>query len=499
MQQLNKGCVLQGGKYTIKEVLGEGGFGITYKGFQHGLERDVAIKEFFISSLCNRDVKTGAVSIGSQGGEKTVETYKQKFLKEARVLAQLNHPHIVHVFDVFEENGTAYYVMDYVEGGSISHIVKRDGRLSEVQALEYITQLADALDYLHQKHILHLDVKPANVLLNDHKEIVLVDFGISKRYDNGGRQTSSTPVGISAGYAPVEQYSQDLSLFSPATDVYSLGATYYYMLTGNNPPHSSALAGNVSKLDIPDFLSLKSRKALLGAMKPSRQDRFQSAKEFMSVLQDQNDYTLIDLSEHVDTKAVKITQDSHDGQYKKVQPGQDQSQPRHHSSKYLSFENNKFVSTSSYSLLRKNWVRILFHSLFKYTSIVFAFWGLYKLLWGGAGDVSGALLLLVLSAIMIGITSKLGTGVPKWSDGQRLRTDADWIQADSPQTFDQYRFIIKSNRWGVYDTKLFCLVIQPEYEKISWSDMGRTLLVKKDGCFYYIHVGMWNELELVKR
>ena len=118
--QLQSGTLLQGGKYKIETVLGQGGFGITYLATQVALERKVAIKEFFMKEHCNRDVATSHVSVGSQGSQELVARFRQKFVKEARMIAGLNHPHIIRIIDVFEENETAYYVMEYTGNGSLA-------------------------------------------------------------------------------------------------------------------------------------------------------------------------------------------------------------------------------------------------------------------------------------------------------------------------------------------------------------------------------------------
>ncbi len=238
--QLKQGSLLQGGKYKIEKVLGQGGFGITYLGEQTSLARKVAIQEFFMKELCNRDATTCHVSVGSEGSREMVTRFREKFVKEARNIAKLRHPNIVSVIDVFEENGTAYYVMDYCEGGSLSALLKEKypNGMPEELAMKYIKEIAAALDYVHKRNINHLDVKPANIMLGDMGEAVLIDFGLSKQYDaETGNQTSTTPVGISEGYAPMEQYRKGgVGQFSPASDIYSLGATLFKLTTGNPPP-----------------------------------------------------------------------------------------------------------------------------------------------------------------------------------------------------------------------------------------------------------------------
>ena len=241
MNTLLKDTSLQNERYKIIDTLGQGGFGITYLALQTGLDRKVAIKEFFMKDLCNRDETTSHISVGSNGSIEMVNRFKTKFLKEARNIARLNHQHIVRILDVFEENGTAYYVMEYAEGGSLAEKVKRCGALPESEAVRYILQVADALGYIHEQKMNHLDIKPANIMLNAKDDAILIDFGLSKQYDaETGSQTSTTPVGISEGYAPMEQYKQGgVQEFSPETDIYALGATLFKLLTGITPPSAS--------------------------------------------------------------------------------------------------------------------------------------------------------------------------------------------------------------------------------------------------------------------
>lgn len=262
MQNLQPNSILQGGRYKIIEALGQGGFGITYLAIQSGLDRKVAIKEFFMREMCERDASTSHVTLGTESSRATVNRFREKFLKEARHIAKLNHPHIVRIIDVFEENGTAYYVMEYAENGSLSEKVRKQGALSEAAATRYILQVAAALDYIHKQKMNHLDVKPANIMINEKDEAVLIDFGLSKQYDSTtGSQTSTTPVGISEGYAPMEQYKTGgVQEFSPETDIYALGASFFHLLTGIRPPSAS----DVNEDGVPVNLLKKKRREPAG-------------------------------------------------------------------------------------------------------------------------------------------------------------------------------------------------------------------------------------------
>ena len=326
MSSLKKGVSLQNGKYIIGSTLGQGGFGITYEAEQTSLGRKVAVKEFFMKDICNRDGATSHVSVPSVGSKELVEKFRQKFIREAKMIAGLNHGHIVKIIDVFEENGTAYYVMEYLGGGCLGDGVKAGKSFPEQEALNGIRQIAEALEYLHKKGIIHFDVKPSNVLKDEDGNLKLIDFGISKHYDEAGVQTSSTPVGISKGYAPLEQYQQgsDIKSFTPATDVYSLGATLYALLSGTNPPEASVIYED--GLPIIDGVSPSVMRAIEKAMQPRRKERPQSVAEFLSLLDGpiaDDEETVVPGSDGEDAKT-----DNGKGLARKPAEPQKQSEPK---------------------------------------------------------------------------------------------------------------------------------------------------------------------------
>ena len=282
MQQLKNGTTLQGGKYKIISMLGRGGFGITYLAEQTMLDRKVAVKEFFMKEFCERNKDTSRVTLGTESSRETVTRFREKFIKEARNIAKLDHPNIVRILDIFEENGTAYYVMDYIDGESLGEMVKRCGAIAEATATRYILKAAEALEYIHRQNMNHLDIKPANIMINGKDESVLIDFGLSKQYDAGGQQTSTTPVGISEGYAPMEQYKKGgVGEFSPQTDIYALGATFFKLLTGKTPPSASDVL-NYGLPPNPATVSVKVWAAIEFAMHPKKNNRPKNVAEFIA-------------------------------------------------------------------------------------------------------------------------------------------------------------------------------------------------------------------------
>ena len=284
--QLKPNTILQSGRYRIIDTLGRGGFGITYLAEQVMARRKVCIKEYFPEDYYRRDSDTGALSLSSEGFAETMNRYKAKFIKEAQTIAALDHPNIIHIHDIFEENNTAYYVMEYIEGESLSDVVKRNGVLGESEAIGYIRQVALALEYIHSRQIMHLDVKPGNVMIRQMDcSAILIDFGLSKHYDAvSGEATSTTPVGVSHGFAPIEQYKRGgVSRFSPETDIYSLGATLYYLVTGKIPPEAATLV--TEPLDIPEGVSSAVRDAITKAMSIAPAQRPHNIGEFTAMLE----------------------------------------------------------------------------------------------------------------------------------------------------------------------------------------------------------------------
>lgn len=251
---LPKGYILKSPLHTyrIESVLGCGGFGITYLANATIMVGNVslnvkfAIKEHFISSDCERNLKTNMVVYSNPVRER-VENSRKDFIAEAKRLHKVgvSHPNIVKVNEVFETNNTAYYVMEYLDGESLRSFVKTHGVMNDSQIMAIMCPIVEAVQYLHKNRMTHLDIKPDNIMLTHNEDggirPVLIDFGLSKHYDKEGRPTSTiNTLGCSDGYAPIEQYA-GITQFSPSADIYALGATMYFCITGKNPNKSTEL------------------------------------------------------------------------------------------------------------------------------------------------------------------------------------------------------------------------------------------------------------------
>lgn len=303
-QTLAIGTYLKGNEYEVIRILGQGGFGITYECRQRGLNRSVAVKEFFMKDFQyrNADGSVGSVT-GSQ--RSIASQHLVKFKKEAQTIAQMGDAqHVVKVFDIFDENNTTYYVMELIDGCNLADYVKAHGPMSELRAFSLGLQVAQALRFMHEHRTMHLDVKPANVLLrkqtSDEDNAVLIDFGLAKHYDQRGDETTATPVGISSGYAPMEQYSDDgVSHFTPTIDIYSLGATLYFLCTGRRPADAGTLVSQ--PMQKPSAMSDEAWQVISKAMEKAPQSRYANMQEMIRAIEHVCQY----LNETTETKPKK--------------------------------------------------------------------------------------------------------------------------------------------------------------------------------------------------
>ncbi len=280
------GTCLHNGQYRIIRHLASGGFGNTYEAVDVALERRVAIKEFYPKSLCGRTTSAGDVTLLSTEHVEMFTQLRAKFRKEAVRLSQLNNHYIVRVHTYFEELGTAFYVMDYLQGESLSARMKRTGRpLTEAEALKYTSQVLEALAEVHAQNIWHLDLKPANIMVNERDEAVLIDFGASKQLQSIDGYTISTSqnVAYTQGYAPLELVSGDMNKFGPWTDLYSLGATLYALFTMTTPPTAATIMDDGLPA-LPTSLSASTQELIAWLMQPAKSGRPQSVQEVQTQL-----------------------------------------------------------------------------------------------------------------------------------------------------------------------------------------------------------------------
>ncbi|MBO5584343.1 MAG: serine/threonine protein kinase [Prevotella sp.] len=276
------GTVLQG-KYRIEKQLSSGGFGNTYKAVVVATGSTVAVKEFFLKGVTERDTTTQMVSVSNITNYDTFVQQREKFRKESRRMSELHNPHIVAVHDSFEENGTAYYVMDYIDGESLSEKLRRTGKpLTEEEVRNILAQILDALHYVHKNKLWHLDVKPGNIMVDSTGRARLIDFGASKQIDQTtGGATAKTAVTFTSGYAPREQIEQSYKKFGPWTDIYALGATLYCLLNNKRPPVPSEIDEDQTTdkhnvLPFPNGISQELRNLIVWMMTPSRSNRPQN-------------------------------------------------------------------------------------------------------------------------------------------------------------------------------------------------------------------------------
>ena len=286
MQHLQSNTTLQGGKYKIERVLGQGGFGITYLARNTVFDIDVAVKEFFMKDENERD--GNSVTMPNSTKTELFAGQKEKFKKEAKRMFAIKNEHIIGVQDLFEENGTAYYVMDYVDGENLAERLKRTGKpMSEQEVRELLPQILDALKSVHDAGIWHLDLKPANIMLEKGGNVKLIDFGASKQLNaQKGGATTSTAISYTNGYAPREQMEQNYDKFGPWTDIYALGATLYNLLTNKRPPLPTDIDDDISEdkhVALPFPESVGGLKFLvLQMMKTNRLQRPQSIDAIIS-------------------------------------------------------------------------------------------------------------------------------------------------------------------------------------------------------------------------
>ena len=286
---LRKGTILRG-IYRIDSYLSSGGFGNTYVATNIEFDEQVAIKEFFMKGVTQRDGNQTTVSVSNSENKDSFLEQREKFKKEARRIRQLKNEHIVAVHDLFDENGTSYYVMDYVDGENLSERLKRIGRaMTESEVRLILPQILDALKAVHEAGIWHLDLKPANIMMDNDGKVKLIDFGASKQFNaQKGGATTGTAVSYTNGYAPREQMEQNFEKFGPWTDFYALGATLYTLLSNKRPSLPTDIDDDISEdkhiaLPFPESVSDDLKSLILQMLQTNRNLRPQSVDELKNI------------------------------------------------------------------------------------------------------------------------------------------------------------------------------------------------------------------------
>lgn len=286
------GATLKGAtEYTIVEHLHNGGFGITYRATAQIMVGNIpqtatfTIKEFFMGKICYRDA-SGNVVVAPEN-QQAFKSAKADFKSEAEILHSLKHDNIVPVNEVFEQNNTVYYVMSYLGNVSLyQYVAEHGGNLQESQALQIIRPLTSALAYLHNRSILHLDIKPDNIMMvgqGQDAKPVLIDFGQAMYFVNGKPKRDKGVRGYSAGYSPLEQ-KQTVRAFLPALDVYALTATLLYMLCGVDPCDASGQSVHKIYKALPETVSQNTMDAIVCGLQKEAANRPQTISAFQNLL-----------------------------------------------------------------------------------------------------------------------------------------------------------------------------------------------------------------------
>jgi serine/threonine protein kinase len=275
-----------GGHYRVLDGLGRaGGFGQTYRALDEHLHREVAIKEYFPRELVGRSAGDATVRpLGSAESAK-FDFGKLRFLEEGRTLARIDHPRVVKVLELFEENRTAYLVMEYHRGANLAEVAAlTDGRLAEAQVVALLLEILEGLEAVHRQGVLHCDIKPSNLYLTKAGVPLLLDFGAARR--DFGERTATLDGILSPGYAPFELF-QERGRLGPWTDVYGAAATGVALLTGERPPSAAdrmaadpLAEGSALATRLPPGI----RTALIAALALLPEERTQTAERFRSAL-----------------------------------------------------------------------------------------------------------------------------------------------------------------------------------------------------------------------
>ena len=269
------------GKYTVKKHIASGGFGSTYLVIQNDNNQMLAAKELFIKGVNQRD-GIGKVIVTEQANIKLFNSQRDKFMREATTLLAIDNNNVVRVYDCFLQNNTAYYVMEFVDGMTLAQKVKTQGKLEEKEAISIFVHILNALFAIHRQKVLHLDIKPANIMIDAKGNVKIIDFGTAKIInDDPDTIATFTPV-----YAPTELQQQDMKNIGTWTDIFSLGATLYFMLTATKPPTSADIIQMKERaFFFPENITDITKSLIIWMMKPEMALRPQSVGQVISFME----------------------------------------------------------------------------------------------------------------------------------------------------------------------------------------------------------------------
>ena len=317
---LRKGTMLHG-TYRIDGYLSSGGFGNTYVATHVNFNKQYAIKEFFMDGVNERVGDSTTVRVSNASKVEEFKGQRAKFYKEAQRLHELSNSHIVRVHDLFDENGTTYYVMDYIDGESLKERLRRTGQpMSEQEVEDVLRQVLDALGEVHSQGLYHMDLKPANIMIDSKGVVKLIDFGASKQFNTEkGGALSTSAVTYTNGYAPREQMERNYQKFGPWTDFYALGATLYNVLSNRTPPMPTDIDDDRTPdkhlaLPKPANVSTRMWDLVLWMLKTHRQDRPQSVADITTHLNGNKD-------------TIRIVEDKTRPAEEKTKPAFEQTNP----------------------------------------------------------------------------------------------------------------------------------------------------------------------------
>ncbi|MCQ2289372.1 MAG: serine/threonine protein kinase [Muribaculaceae bacterium] len=446
-QYLDPGTLLQGGKYEIVRHLASGGFGNTYEAMDVNLNKKVAVKEFFVKDFCTRDSNTTMVLVTTASKKALISHLKHKFIDEARAIASMEHENIIKVQTLFEENDTAYYVMDYIDGESLNDLIKKRGPFPEDEAIAIIKKVAGALGYMHEQGRFHLDVKPGNIMMRKDGKVILIDFGSSKQYaEVGGENTAALTPCYTPGYAPAEQMHTKATEFTAASDVYALGATLYKLLTGLTPPSAIDLLNDDETLSYPGTLSEATITVIERSMIPQRSKRLQTTSEFTQLLNDET------------TETSKAQGDKQKFWWTKEE--------------LVPVSVQKFVPNFV------SWFFVLLLLVLSCGIIAFLIEETELLHCGYENELCCMVFCLTFLMGLYGI------GKTRLMPNRYVKRKKELEQTDFMESiYDSTKFVIvargdaQKRKYGVFDVKKLRLVVPFKYDSMKWNEIDKTLIV----------------------